>query len=120
MLTFHLGLEVGSFCLFTKKYGCSSTTPVIHFSSSEINSLLVTMHSKMKNFLVHFVSLVCFIDIAINPVIGNLIDSKNNFSDTLHKVLPGKRCDSLLVSMPHVKGQMHDCKLSYFLKHNLL
>ena len=79
------------------------------------------MHSKMKDFLMHFASLVCLINIAIKPVIANLIAGNDHFSDTLHKVLPGKRCDSMLVSLPHMKGRKHACILSYYiLQYNIL
>ena len=92
---------------------------VLHFSCRSLE--IVTMHPNMKDLLIHFVCWVSLINIAIKPGIANLIAGNDHFSDTLHKVLPGNRCDSMLVSVPHMKGRKHACILSfYLLQYNLL
>ena len=77
---------------------------IIMFFISVVAPENVKMHSKVKDLQIHFVCWVSLINIAIKPVIANLIAGNDHFSDTLHKVLPGKRCDSMLVSLPHLKG----------------
>ena len=49
---------------------------------------------------------ICLINITIKLANANLVLSKDHFHDALHEAMPGKRCDAMLVSAPHLRGKM--------------